>query len=267
MADTRIERIAFNGSPAWCKQYAPKRRRLRLALLRWIACRLRLAALLPPPPAPSAEVACARERAAIERLHALGARAPQLLAVEANLLVLSDLGETLSARCKAEPDPARRKDWVRRGFEAIVDLHRRGGCLSQAFARNLVCSDEGIGFIDFEEDPLDTMPLPAAQARDVLLYVYSTARFMDGDRAGYAALLQAHLAGESAAVRVETLRVARRLRWLAPLARLGASRSRALAAALDVLARCAVAIVVLLLAGLLGDALLQAAGLLLQDRL
>jgi tRNA A-37 threonylcarbamoyl transferase component Bud32 len=264
MASTGTERITFDGRPAWRKSYGPPRRLLRMLLLRWVARALRLTPLLPPPAPLTGSSACATERAAIEHLHAIGVCAPDVLAASETELVLSDLGQTLSARCKAESDPARREDWIRRGFEAIGDLHRRDGHVSQAFARNLVCSGDAIGFIDLEENPLEAMPLPAAQARDLLLYVSSTARFIEHDR--YAALLHDHMAGEAPAVRAEIVRVARRLRWLAPLARLGASRGRALAAALDVLARCAIVIAMLLLAGL-GDEAVQAASYLLADHL
>lgn len=237
-----------------------------MLLLRWLARALRVQPLLPPLSPPCGVSACTAERAAVERLHALGVRVPQVLSAGATERVLSDLGQTLSACCEDESDPVRRELLIRRGFEAIGDLHRRDGHVSQAFARNLVCSDDAIGFIDLEDDPLAAMPLSAAQARDLLLYVYSTARFMDGDRPRYATLLRDHTEGEAPAVRAEIVRVARRLCWLASIARLGASRGRALAAALDVLARCAIAIAMLLFAGL-GDEAVQAANYLLLDHL
>jgi tRNA A-37 threonylcarbamoyl transferase component Bud32 len=265
MAATDVERVEFDGQPAWRKRYRSTRSALRITLLRWVARRLRLTALLPPA-ALDAAAACATERAFIERLSALGARVPDLLAVGDTELVLSDLGQTLSARCKAQSDPLRREELLRQGFDALAELHARGGCLNQAFARNLVCGDDGIGFIDLEEDPLTVMPLPAAQARDVLMYVHSTARFMLDAEPRYAALLNAHVAGEAADVQAEIGQVARRLRWLAPLARIGGRRARAVASALDVLARCAAVVLLVVLIGELSDDVARAADYLLDGR-
>jgi hypothetical protein len=234
MQAARTERVEFDGRPAWRKRYGAPERRRRIAALRWLARRLRLTPLLPPAPIGGIE-ACRTEQAMIARLAALGARVPEVLAAGPADLVLSDLGETLSARCKAEPDPAARAELLRLGFQALSDLHARGGHLSQAFARNLVLQGGQVGFIDLEEDPLTVMPLVAAQARDLLLYLHSTARFLP--LADYARLLDRSVGDEPEAVRAELSRVARRLAWLRPLALLGGRRSRAVGQALAVLAR------------------------------
>jgi tRNA A-37 threonylcarbamoyl transferase component Bud32 len=238
MDEPRTERIDFQGRAAWRKRYGAPERRARVAALRWVARRLGANPLIAPLPL-EAEQAC-REREMIARLDRLGVRVPEVLAAESTELVLSDLGPTLAIRCKCEPDPDRRAALVRSGFEALRELHARGGYLSQAFARNMAITPEGIGFIDLEEDPGTMMSLPAAQARDVLLYVHSTARFL-ADRPGrYVELLRAQVAAESPEVRAEISRVARRFRWLAPLAVLGGGRGRALAQALRTLAKVGV---------------------------
>ena len=95
----------------------------------------------------------------------------------------------------------------------------------------------GIGFIDLEEDPATMMSLPAAQARDVLFYAHSTARFLSGQEGEHVRLLQAHLARESSEVRAEVAHTASKLSWLAPVARLFGRRSREVAQALSSLAR------------------------------
>ena len=59
---------------------------------------------------------------------------------------------------------------------AIAAVHARGAYLSQAFARNLMhCPDGVIGFIDFEDDPGETLSIAECQARDWLSYLHSTA--------------------------------------------------------------------------------------------
>ena len=64
----------------------------------------------------------------------------------------------------------------RLGLQTLDAVHGHQQCLSQAFARNMVCCADGvIGFIDFEDDPAAHLPLPLCQVRDVLCYVHSTA--------------------------------------------------------------------------------------------
>tara|TARA_R110002020_G_scaffold18983_21_gene65823 strand:- start:1013 stop:1732 length:720 start_codon:yes stop_codon:yes gene_type:complete len=236
MAATRVRRESWQGQVAWRKTYADGGHRRRIAALRWVARRLGANALLAPMPL-SPELACRTEQAMINRLAALGANVPPLLAVSDRELLLGDLGPTLAMVCRAEPDAGKRRDLVQLGLDALAALHARGGYLSQAFARNLTVRDGRIGFIDLEEDPGTMMSLPAAQARDVLFYAHSTARFLSGQQGEHARLLQAHLARETPEVRAEVARVASRLCWLSPLACLFGRRSRDVAQALTSLAR------------------------------
>lgn len=236
MAATHVHRETWRGRPAWRKTYADGGHRRRVAALRWLARRLGADPLLAPLPL-SPELACRTEQAMIRRLAALGARVPPVLAVDERSLLLGDLGPTLALACRAEASPARREALVRLGQEAIQALHARGGCLSQAFARNLTVDEGQVGFIDLEEDPLTAMSLEAAQARDILFYAHSTARFLAATPGRHVALLQLQLAQAAPAVRAEVARTARRLRWLVPLARPWGGRSRELADALQSLAR------------------------------
>ncbi|WP_295361086.1 hypothetical protein [Arenimonas sp.] len=235
MARTRVERTTWQGQPAWRKTYEEGGHRRRIAALRWLARRLGANALLAPVPL-TAERACRTEQSMINRLAALGARVPPLLQVGERELVLGDLGPTLAMACRAERDPAARQALVLRGLQAIGDVHALGGYLSQAFARNLTVQAGAIGFIDLEEDPATTMSLAAAQARDLLFYAHSTARFLADQPGVHAALLRTHLQSVSAVVREEVARTAHALRWLVPLARPFGERARDVAEALGSLA-------------------------------
>lgn len=236
MAEPRIERVALDdGDIAWRKTYGNPGRRARMAALRWLARRLGLNALLAPLPL-DAESACRTEFEMIQRLAGLGVRVPGVLQRGQTQLLLSDLGPTLGMLCKREADRERRSELLKRGFDALLDLHVSGGYVSQAVARNLTLDEHGVGFIDLEEDPLQMMPLAAAQARDALLWVQSTARFLADDSTQYALLLQAYLEAERDEVRAEILKTARRLRWLALPASMAGARGRAFAQALRQLA-------------------------------
>ena len=224
----RVKRIETAGVRAWRKRYEYEPRRWRLALLRRFVDLLDIESLRPPSMLPPAQ-AQATEKAMIVRLHGLGCLVPAILAEHEDALVLGDLGATLASLCKRESDPRARETLIASGFDALSDLHARGGWLNQAFARNLTLSDGRIGFIDLDQDPTTVMSLEAAQARDLLLFVYSTARFLESDLLRYSELLMRQLAREPAAVARRFEDALRRLAWLAPLAPVCGRDLRALA--------------------------------------
>lgn len=209
----RVERLQLDGRTVWRKRYSAQGRGLRMALLRWVARRIGSVALLPPAPL-DADAACATERGMIERLHALGARVPEIIDAGSRELVLSDIGPTLAATCRTTQSADEREALLAAGFAALSDVHARGGYLAQAFSRNLTILDGRVGFIDLEQDPATIMPIAAAQARDTLFYVYSTARFLADDPTCYQRLLAAHLADAPADARAELSRTVLGLRWL-----------------------------------------------------
>lgn len=236
MAATRVQRESWQGQVAWRKTFADGGHRRRVAALRWVARHLGANALLAPIPL-SPELACRTEQAMINRLAALGANVPPLLAVGDRELLLGDLGPTLALACRTEPDAGKRYLMVQLGLDALAGLHASGGYLSQAFARNITLLDGRIGFIDLEQDPCTIMSLPAAQARDLLFYAHSTARFLCDLPGEHARLLHVHLARETPEMRREVARTASALSWLAPLALLFGRRSRDVAESLASLAR------------------------------
>lgn len=237
MSEPRIERSERDGRTVWIKRYGDNGRRVRMALLRWIARRLGANALLAPVPL-SGEAACASELGMLRRLAALGVRVPEVIESRPTELVLSDLGPILSEQLRDAPLPERER-LLALGLAALRELHEKGGYVSQAVVRNLTHAEGRIGFIDLEEDPATMMGVSAAQARDLLLYVYSSARFFADAPERYAAVLDAALAAEAPAVRSELFRTVRALRWLAWLARRFRGRSRGLAQGLEALLRAA----------------------------
>jgi hypothetical protein len=231
MALTRVDRVESPEGVVWRKSYTEGSRGARIAALRAVARTLGLAPLVAPLPQ-TAEQACATEQRMIRRLAALGAHVPAIVASGPRELVLSDLGPTLAGTCRREPDPQARRALVAAGLDALASLHAAGGHLSQAFARNMTLRDGVVGFIDLEEDPATTMPPAAAQARDLIFYAHSTARFLVDVPGAHAQLLARFLQQAPADVRMHVRRTARRLAWLAPVARPFGARSRAVADAL-----------------------------------
>ncbi|HEY2256814.1 MAG TPA: hypothetical protein VGI11_14335, partial [Variovorax sp.] len=139
-------------------------------------------------------------------------------------LLISDLGQSgrppvvLQERLDqaAAAGPVALLSTWREGLAAIARVHARGLYLSQAFDRNLVlCPDGAVGFIDFEDDPGDTLTLAECQVRDWLSYLHSTAMLVDAASPhGAGAHWHAVLADASDEVRARLALAARRMRWL-----------------------------------------------------
>ena len=159
-------------------------------LLKALAVIMR-APVLQPVPNPGGAQTIATEVRRLRNFAAKGLRAPTVLAATEQAFLMRHLGQrdqeapTLSQsieRAMEHGPQATLQQW-QRGLEGLALVHAQGECLSQAAARNMVCCPDGvIGFIDFEDDPAGTLPLPVCHARDALNYAQSTALF----------LLQAH---------------------------------------------------------------------------
>jgi hypothetical protein len=213
----------FRSERVWLKKAGPRHARLRYHLQGAAALLLRLD-LMKPVPNPGGKIAIDIEARMLRRLGAAGLRVPQVLAQQPGGLLISDLGESgrppvvLQERLDqaANSGPTALLSVWREGLAAIARVHGLGLYLSQAFDRNLVlCPDGAIGFIDFEDDPGDTLTLPECQVRDWLSYLHSTAMLVDA-AAPHAAGAHWHavLAAASDEVRLRLELAARRMRWL-----------------------------------------------------
>ncbi len=115
----------------------------------------------------------ATEAARLHALAAAGVRVPALLHVDPDFLVLEHLAGPSLVGLIEQGGPSAFDAW-QVGLATLADVHRRGGHLSHAFARNFLVTETGLATIDFEDDPLEVMALADAQARDWLAYLHST---------------------------------------------------------------------------------------------
>lgn len=170
----------------WLKKAGPRHGLARYRVLGLLAWLTRLQVLRPVPNLGGA-AAIATEARRLQSLATLGLRVPEVLAQQPEGLLLRHLGRPgeatpsfdgeMQAASAAGPQAVLAR-W-QEGLAALQAVHARGACLSQAFARNLVrCPDGVLGFIDFEDDPLASLPLALCQARDALCYVHSTALYL-----------------------------------------------------------------------------------------
>ncbi|MVT37921.1 hypothetical protein GO497_14935 [Acidovorax citrulli] len=216
--------IAADGTRVWLKRAAPVRRPGRHRAMALLAGMLGLP-VLRPVPTPGGAEGIATEVRRLRAFSALGLRVPEVLAYSAEGLLTLDLGrpevDTHSLGNEIEHHLGDGPETVlalwRQGLAAIAQVHARGTCLSQAFARNLVrCPDGVVGYLDFEDDPAATLPLPVCQARDLLCYAHSTALYLRASDA--LAPARAEVAAWTAAhgpeFRQTMAQALRRLAWL-----------------------------------------------------
>lgn len=233
IVDRRREvlRLEVGGRTAWFKRYGGSQRSVRMRALDWVAQRLGVIPLRAPPRRVGAGGRHVEERRLAE-LAALDVPVPKVLARGQDCLVLSDMGQTLAHRLRrSTPEEAR--DLVARAVEAVAQVHARGGYLGGPVARNLTVDAEGrIGFIDFEEDPGEVMPLVQAQARDWLVFSAGVARHVPFGEEELASILAAGLRREPEPLRGELGESVQRLSFLRRLAAWLGGRAAGLAKAL-----------------------------------
>lgn len=227
-------KIVVNGRAAWCKTYdrSAGSRQMVASLWNRLVGWLDVEPLRSPP-RPAGDDARQLEQRRITQLHGQGVLVPDVVGEGRRLLLLSDLGPTLSSCLKQTGGTREVDDLVHRSVKALVDVHRRGAYLGQAVARNIVMTGSGVGFIDFEEDPLEVMSLTEAQARDWLLFSSSVARHYEGREDALTAMFGRALpeVGNDVAMMVD--RAAWRLGFLEKLTGVLGHRARALGVAVS----------------------------------
>ncbi|MCD7097529.1 serine/threonine protein phosphatase [Stenotrophomonas sp. MMGLT7] len=239
------EPIVIDGQRAWLKQYGDSSRALTLGVLAFVSRRFHLDALRPPPHR-GGDAARDVEARRLAELHSQDVNVPQVIGQGRAALVLSDNGRSLAA-CLGEADDAGRDALVSLAMAAIARAHRNGAYFGQPWPRNMTYDGHAIGFIDFEEDPLEVMDLEQAQARDWLMFGYGVAKYYDDRPDVLQRLMSAALGEERAPVRAHAQAVTGRLQGLARVGlRMGRS-ARALAHSILVI-HAAVSLGVLLVA-------------------
>lgn len=133
--------------------------------------------VLMAPPRRAGDAAKDLEIRRLTELRELGVLVPSILGQGPGILVLSDIGSSLSRELKQKQSPEDRDALIHTAAKALAGLHRRGGYLGQALPRNMSIKNDRVGFFDFEEDPLEMMGLPDALARDWIFFVYGVARY------------------------------------------------------------------------------------------
>jgi len=221
------EPIVIEGQRAWLKHYGESSRAIALGLLGFIARRFHLDALRPPPHRGGA-LARAIEARRLGELKLQGVNVPEVIGQGDAALVLEHTGASFNA-CLRRADAAGRDRLVAAAIAAIATAHRDGAYLGQPLPRNMTWDGRRVGFIDFEEDPLEVMELAQAQARDWLMFGYGIAKYYDKRPEVLRAMLADAMEGVERPVAEHAHAVTGRLLRLARLLRRAGKSGRALA--------------------------------------
>jgi tRNA A-37 threonylcarbamoyl transferase component Bud32 len=245
-----VEPIVIEGQRAWLKQYGEGSRAVALGLLKFIANRFQLDALRPPPHR-GGDAARETEARRLAELQAQGVNVPHVIGSGHASLVLGDNGTSFNT-CLRQADDAGRDVLVSAAMHAIAVAHAKGAYFGQPLPRNLTWDGANIGFIDFEEDPLEVMDLAQAQARDWLMFGYGVARYYEHRPAQLQALMAVAMDGAEAPVLAHAHAVSGRLQRLARYSMKMGRSARALAHAI-VIVHGATTLGVLMLVGICFD--------------
>jgi tRNA A-37 threonylcarbamoyl transferase component Bud32 len=215
--------LEHGGQRYVAKRLADRPRRVSQALfLRWLVKRvsgqsLPMRTLLLSEAASSIGYEAGR----LESLARAGVRVPRVVHQAADYLLLEHCGETVAMLIAGWPLATCRSEMLRLADE-LGAFHRAGQWHGGAQIKNLTRKD-GLTFrIDFEEDFGDRVPLPAAQALDLVLFLNSVSLAGPVDEGEARVLLPSLLAAYFAAQPDPQVRAAlvRGLPWVAALARL-----------------------------------------------
>lgn len=183
-ARTRLSSAQIDGRRVWIKRFDAEERPLAKRL------HARLSPLLPLPflrSSPDADAAGLADREARKSaaFRAAGLPTPALLHRDGAVLVMSDVAEIVedALRRLRGIDAAAHDGLLVEMAGALGRVHACGLCHGRPHPRDMFRGADGAwGFLDFEEEPEASMPLAAAQARDVwLMFMQIAGRAVEPD--------------------------------------------------------------------------------------
>jgi hypothetical protein len=172
-------RLELDGQVFWAKRPRRSPGYTLYAVQAGSAAVLQISALRPPRVSRGAAGLQAEARR-LEVLRQRGWPVPSVLGVSDRWLALADNGASLGPIVRQAPLDER-IDTIRRTLTFLQSLHMQGGWHGAAQIRNFTRLGNRTGLIDFEDDLEPAMPLATRQARDLLLFLMSAARFAEGD--------------------------------------------------------------------------------------
>ncbi|WP_052065828.1 hypothetical protein [Thalassospira australica] len=175
----RVFPLRWENRRIWVKQAVPAKQKIWHRLQRF-AANITGIPLLRPTVSLGGQDGLESEAGVLRKLAACGILVPDLIEVGESWIAIGDNGRILQTCIEDDVDKGS-DDAIRQhvvnAATALARLHAQGVAHGAPLLRNMTLRDDGqIGFIDFEEDPNARMPVVDAQARDILLFVFSIQR-------------------------------------------------------------------------------------------
>lgn len=170
----RIAVFGFGSRKLVAKRLSERPRgRVQTLLTAWLAHRVM--GRRPPAGAlnlSSATISMDYEATRLEQLAAAGVRVPEIFLRSTDTLVMAHCG-TVVAELLEGWDAATWRPILARLAQELGEFHAAGHWHGGAQIKNLVMQDDRVTRIDFEEHFGDVVPLPVAQACDLILFINS----------------------------------------------------------------------------------------------
>ncbi|PKR55799.1 hypothetical protein [Thalassospira marina] len=177
--ESRVFPLHWHGQDLWVKQAVNSKHKVWHSLQRFAAGLLGVP-MLRPSVSQGGKCGLDDETSHLLRMRDHGVHVPDLVMASDCWIVLGDNGCILKDQLKAAQAAGRDDkicELITKAAHGLADLHMRDCAHGAPLLRNITLCDDGcIGFIDFEEDPEGCMPIADAQARDVLLFLFSIQR-------------------------------------------------------------------------------------------
>lgn len=208
-----------NGQYCWIRKAMPSNIQPWLYRLLALATKLSRLTVLTPSPKAGGTIGLQTEINLIQQLKQANILVPDILAHDAQALMMSDLGtiNLETAWYQHQHDPQQAIELWQLGLNAIAQVHQANLHLSQCFARNMILTaTQQIGFIDFEDNPRNVLSLTDCQIRDWLCYLHSGAIIMHSIGVAQEAQTawQNTISQQPIVVQTELARLLKRIAWL-----------------------------------------------------
>ena len=167
----RIFPLEVGGEKVFVKKRSRPRNALGIHLQRLLCAATGIVLLRPPEKSPVGDIR--HEAATLARLAAGGIRVPDILHVEDDYFVMSDVGPSLEAVIR--DNPAEGDGLVRNALDELRRLHDLRFAHGGAQIKNMAVREGVIHFLDFEE-VVPERHLEDFQVRDLFLFLFSLER-------------------------------------------------------------------------------------------
>ncbi len=178
---SRTIRGEYDGQVIWIKQSVPPKARIWHKLQKYVALMLPMQILRVTVSAGGGKT-LRLEGGRLREFADNGLHVPQVLGVNDDMLILTDLGPQLRAYLDNETDAAKRLDVLKKTMQGMAGLHAKGMVHGRPYLRDMTWDGDKIGFLDLEENPLAVMDLKVAKARDIWIFLGAAARFARAGR-------------------------------------------------------------------------------------